>query len=86
METTMANQTEAIIEMFLSERPQAGLIKAQRYKEIENPFEVFREWSEKFFNVTRTKQSTTEIDDVTSVSFYDPSIDLTKVNAFIKSL
>ena len=80
------DKTQAIIEMFTSEAPQCHLIKARSYKEVGSPFDVFRHWSEKHFNVTRTKHSTTAIDDIESVSFYDPGIDVDKVNEFIKSL
>jgi hypothetical protein len=45
----MENKTEAIIEMFTSERPQCNLIKGERYKDVDNPYEVFRDWLEKFF-------------------------------------
>ena len=77
------NKTQMIIEMFTSERPVCFLIKAREYKKMKNPFGVFRDWSEKYFNVTRTKHSITEIDDVASVSFFDPGIDIDEVNEFI---
>lgn len=82
----VVDKTDAIIEMLTNERPVCNLIKARSYKQCENPFDVFREWSKTFFNVTRTKHSVTEIDDVHSVSFWDPGIDIVKVNDFIKSL
>ena len=80
------DKTDAIIEMFTSERPVCNLIKARSYKNVENPYEIFRHWSEKYFNVTRTKHSITEIDDMESVSFFDPGIDIDKVNEFIRSI
>ena len=80
------DKTDAIIEMFTNERPVCNLIKARSYKQSENPFDMFREWANTFFSVTRTKHSTTEIDNVESVSFWDPGIDISKVNAFIKTL
>jgi len=82
----MVNKTAAIIEMFTSEKPVCNFIKAREYKEMDNPFEAFRDWSEKYFNVTRTLISTTEPNDATSVSYFDPGIDIVKVNEFIKSL
>ena len=82
----MNSKTQAIIEMVTSEGPQCSLIKNEWYKSVENPYDEFRKWSHERFNVTRTKHSTTAIDDIESVSFYDPSIDVDKVNEFIKSL
>ena len=82
----MVDKTAAIIEMFTSEKPVCNFIKARSYKEMDNPYEEFRHWSEKHFNVTRTLVSTTELGDATSVSYFDPGIDIAKVNEFIKSL